>query len=178
MTHRITVGEQVPKRPVVSLHGQQLTVPVAGRRFTHLQFRRFAGCPICNHHLRSVAERIGELDDAGIAEVAVFHSQPATMLPFQGALPFVVVADPDRVLYEAFDVGTSLLAFMHPGSWQSAILGMVEARGKGAMTGEGGHLGLPADFLISAEGVVVAAKYGTHADDQWHVDEVLAFAAA
>jgi hypothetical protein len=47
-----------------------------------------------------------------------------------------------------------------------------------AMKGEGGHLGLPADFLIDASGVIVECKYGEYADDQWTVDEVLAFARA
>lgn len=35
------------------------------------------------------------------------------------------------------------------------------------------HLGLPADFLIDADGMVVALRYGWHADDQWSVDELL-----
>jgi hypothetical protein len=33
---------------------------------------------------------------------------------------------------------------------------------------------LPADFVISAEGRIVACHYGSHASDQWSVDEVLA----
>lgn len=46
------------------------------------------------------------------------------------------------------------------------------------MTGEGGHFGLPADFLFDAQARVVACKYGVHADDQWSVDELLALARA
>ncbi|MFG2769343.1 hypothetical protein [Streptomyces sp. NPDC048350] len=42
----------------------------------------------------------------------------------------------------------------------------------------GGRLGLPADFLITPDGRIAAAKYGEHADDQWPVDELLAHAAA
>ena len=41
----------------------------------------------------------------------------------------------------------------------------------------GGHLGLPADFLIGSDGRVLACKRGTHANDQWSVDEVLAHAS-
>ena len=40
----------------------------------------------------------------------------------------------------------------------------------------GGHLGLPADFLIGPDGRVLASKHGRHANDQWTVDEVLAHA--
>jgi hypothetical protein len=38
---------------------------------------------------------------------------------------------------------------------------------------EGGRYGLPADFLVSPDGIVLAAHYGMHADDQWSVDTVL-----
>lgn len=41
---------------------------------------------------------------------------------------------------------------------------------------EGGVLGLPADFLINAEGKIVASRYGRHSYDQWSVDELLALA--
>ncbi|MGW7430102.1 hypothetical protein ACWGIN_11170 [Streptomyces sp. NPDC054861] len=42
----------------------------------------------------------------------------------------------------------------------------------------GGRLGLPAGFLIGGDGRIVAVKYGTHLDDQWPVDALLALAAA
>jgi hypothetical protein len=37
---------------------------------------------------------------------------------------------------------------------------------------------LPADFLIAPDGTVIAKKYGTHAYDQWSVDELLKHASA
>jgi hypothetical protein len=38
----------------------------------------------------------------------------------------------------------------------------------------GGPLGLPGDFLIAPSGQIKAVKYGTHAYDQWSVDELIA----
>jgi hypothetical protein len=46
------------------------------------------------------------------------------------------------------------------------------------MNPAGGRLGLPADFLISSEGRILECKYGTHAYDQWSVDELLHLATA
>jgi hypothetical protein len=46
------------------------------------------------------------------------------------------------------------------------------------MTPEHGSFGLPGEFLIGSDGRIVASKYGTHAADQWSVDEVLAIARA
>jgi hypothetical protein len=40
----------------------------------------------------------------------------------------------------------------------------------------GGPIGLPGDFLIAPSGQIKAAKYGTHAYDQWSVDELIALA--
>jgi hypothetical protein len=37
-------------------------------------------------------------------------------------------------------------------------------------------LGLPGDFLIAPSGQIKAVKYGTHAYDQWPVDELIALA--
>jgi hypothetical protein len=42
----------------------------------------------------------------------------------------------------------------------------------------GGRLGLPADFLVAADGRIRARNYGVHADDQWSVEELLALARA
>jgi hypothetical protein len=43
-----------------------------------------------------------------------------------------------------------------------------------AMTG--GPTGLPAEFLIAADGPIEAVKYGRHAYDQWSVEELLELA--
>ena len=46
------------------------------------------------------------------------------------------------------------------------------------IAGGGGHTGLPADFLIGPDGLLLDVHYGTHADDQWSVDFVLERARA
>ena len=66
---------------------------------THLQFRRFAGWPICNLHLHSVVARHAEITASGIDEVVVFHSTPEELRSYTDDLPFGVVADPAKKLY-------------------------------------------------------------------------------
>jgi hypothetical protein len=96
-------------------------------------------------------------------------------------LPFTVIADPDKEQYRAFGVEKGLRALTHPRAWRSAVRGYAAARrhrndpvwvNLGSQTGTT-HLGLPADFLIDPGGTVVAAHYGSHADDQWSVDQLL-----
>jgi hypothetical protein len=59
-----------------------------------------------------------------------------------------------------------------------SLVAIARGREKGpAAKQEGGRLGLPADFLIAPDGTVIAKKYGTHAYDQWSVDELLKHAS-
>jgi len=165
-----------PVIAATTIAGAPVEVPDGAGRVVHLSFRRFAGCPICNLHLRSIAKRHEEFASAGVREVALFHSTRASMLPYQGDLPFDVIADPDKVLYRGFGVESSLRSLVDPRAWGAFVRGAAASHRSSSTTGEGGHLGLPADFLIAASGRVLAAKYGAHADDQWSVDEILALA--
>jgi peroxiredoxin len=149
-------------------------------RLVHLQFRRFAGCPICNVHLRSVVQRHDEIAAAGIREVVFFHSPADELREYTADLPFAVIADPEKRFYRDFGVESSPRALLDPRAWGAiargatmTLLGRFRAP---ATKQDGGHLGLPADFLIERSGRVRAAKYGRHAYDQWSVDELLAHA--
>jgi peroxiredoxin len=177
---RLTVGDVVDRLELATIHGEPVPVPDPGSRI-HLQFRRYAGCPICNLHLRSFARRHRELDAAGIRELAVFHSPAKDMLPHQADLPFAVIADPARELYRRFSVEISTRSLLHPrawttplrpGSWSVVRRGRRAGGSPGPRSGES-ILGLPADFLIEPDGRLSAVKYGRHANDQWSVDELL-----
>jgi peroxiredoxin len=178
---RIAVGDVVTPRELTSIHGRTFTVPAEGR-IVHLQFRRFAGCPVCNLHLHQVAGRIDELAAAGILEVAFFHSKPETMRDFQGELPLAAIADPEKRVYRQFGVeritwGTAWRAASPPHVMATAIRSLrwtQRRRGLRGSVGEGENvLGLPAEFLIAADGTVLAAHYGRTVDDHWSVDEVV-----
>jgi peroxiredoxin len=151
-------------------------------RLIHLQFRRFAGCPVCDLHLHSIAQRHDEIVSAGIVEVAVFHSSADDLRPFTADLPFAIVADPGKNLYAEFGAEASPRALLHPHAWVPILRGVLRSagrilRGKQPVTSlqpEGGKLGLPADFLIASDGRILACKYGEHIHDQWSVDDLLA----
>jgi hypothetical protein len=52
--------------------------------------------------------RNGEIAAADIHEVVLFHSTPQEVEAYASDLPFDVVADPDKQLYEEFGVESSL----------------------------------------------------------------------
>ena len=167
-------GDIVSARTLESVTGEPIKLPDP-HRLIHLQFRRFVDCPICNTHIGELRKRAREIEGAGIKEVIVFHSSAKSIRSYQKDVPFVLVGDPKKALYKEFGVETSL-GFMGSlkafGAWTRGI-----AHGHfGLRSFSGGPLGLPGDFLIAPSGQIKAVKYGTHAYDQWSVDELIALA--
>lgn len=172
--------EHVSTRELVTIHGAPVRLPDP-ERLVHLQFRRFAGCPVCNLHLRTFAQRRTEVVAAGVHEVILFHTKPEDLLPHAADLPFDVVADPEKALYREFGVESAARSLLHPKAWPwimraiaTALPDVVRKRKPAPpLRPAGGRYGLPADFLIAPDGRVLASHHGTHVYDQWSVDELL-----
>jgi AhpC/TSA family len=178
MTHPLAAAQTppatktFPTRDLATISGQ-VRIPDPSR-LVHLQLRRYAGCPICSLHLRSFARRHAEISEAGIVEVAVFHSSSEDLATVHATLPFALVPDPKRSLYEELGVGTSKSAMTNPSVWLAAVRALGMGAGTHATIGAAdGSFGLPGDFLIEPGGCIVASYRGLHADDHWSVDELL-----
>ena len=175
------VGDAFPTLELTATSGQQVTIPDPAGDYIHLQLRRFAGCPICNLHLRSIVTRYDEIRSQRVREVVVFHSTAAELTKHEAELPFPLIADPERALYRRLGVERGLRSLLRPRALRAAMAGQTAAlrhkstmrRALGPVTPTGGLLGLPADFLIAPDGRIAALKYGQHAYDQWTVDELL-----
>jgi len=183
MTH-IPADTVVERRELLTIHSERIRVPDRELK-VHLQFRRFAGCPVCNLHLHSIVQRHGEIQEASIREVVVFHTNAEVLLQHAGDFPFDVIADPEKRLYAEFGVESGPQALLDPRAWIPILRGVIRSlrdlfRGRPmpSTNPHGGRLGLPADFLIAPDGRVLARKYGLHAYDQWSVDEILALSGA
>ena len=178
---KANVRDAFPRLELTASSGQPVTIPDPAGDFVHLQFRRFAGCPICNLHLRSIVGRYDEIRSHGIREVVVFHSTVAELAKYEAELPFPLIADSERHLYQRFGVERRPGSLLSGRALRAAIAGQTAALGNrstkrgalGPIKPTGGRLGLPADFLIAPDGRIAALKYGRHAYDQWTVDELL-----
>ena len=58
---RLSAGETLPVQAFETIAGKRITAPEGGQ-LLHVQMRRFAGCPVCNVHLRSFVQRIERLE--------------------------------------------------------------------------------------------------------------------
>lgn len=163
-----------------TIHGDKIEVPDS-QRFIHLQFRRFAGCPICNLHLQNFARRQEEIRNHNIREIIVFHSSKENLLKYAADFPFDIIADPGKSLYSEYGVETSMKAIFNINALASIIRGVANSiqqtvrkrKPLPALRPEGGSFGLPADFLIAPDGRLLGCRYGRHADDQWSVEDLL-----
>ena len=177
---RIQPGAVIEPRELLGVRLEHVRIPDS-QQLVHLQFRRFAGCPVCNLHLHSITQRHAELVAASIREVAVFHSTIDELLPHVRDLPFSAIADPEKRLYGEFGVESAPRALLDPRGWVPILRGVTRSlsmvvrreQPRPELNPHGGSFGLPADFLIASDGRVVACKYGSHVYDQWSVDEIL-----
>jgi len=183
-SRKLRAGDRLPVRELQTIAGAPIALARPGG-LVHLQLRRFAGCPVCSLHLRQLVRRRDELAAAGVHEVVVFHSQAATIARYSDAVPFELVADPDKRLYATLGAEAHVRSLLDPRAWwpiaravASALWGLVRGRPMPPTRPEGGRLGLPAEFLIAQDGRLVATHYGAHVDDQWSADELLALARA
>jgi hypothetical protein len=182
---RLAPGAVLVARELVGVHGERICIPDP-TQLVHLQLRRFAGCPVCNLHLRSITVRHDEIAAAGIREVVVFHSSADELRLHVAGLPFAVVPDPEKRQYAELGAEPSLLSVLDPRVWPTIVRSVARsaiaiASGRErppALIPTGGRFGLPADFLVAPDGRVLASKYGEHAGDQWSVDELLALTRA
>ncbi|MFI6173067.1 peroxiredoxin-like family protein [Nocardia sp. NPDC051052] len=179
----MSLPASVSDRVLTTISGAPVHIPDPDR-LIHLQFRRFAGCPVCNLHLRSIVARRAEIAAANIREVVVFHSSATELRTYTEDIPLDLIADPTRELYREFGVESAPRALLDPRGWPAILRGVTHAARTALRKQqpappakpEGGRLGLPADFLIAPDGQVLASKHGQHVYDQWSVDELLALA--
>jgi peroxiredoxin len=163
-------GDIFPLITVTTSKVTPITIPVAGARYTHIQFRRFSGCPICNTHIAALRRGKAQLDALGIHEVLFFHSSQEDVAAVHDDLPFDAVGDPEKRYYRQFGVESS---------WSAVSLTAIRAAFASVLRGDfgskitGGPLGLPAEFLVAPDGHIKAAHYGKHAYDQWPVETIL-----
>jgi AhpC/TSA family len=120
------VGTVLALHDLETISGGYVRVPDE-TLLVHLQFRRFAGCPVCNVDLHSFVRRNSEIVAAGIREVVVFHSSREVLLEHAADVPFAVVADPTKELYADFGVESSVWALLDPRAWLPILRGIARS---------------------------------------------------
>lgn len=174
---RLRPGTTVPSFQGVTTRGTEVTDGSLRGRPVLLQFHRYATCPACFLSVHEFTRRFGELRDEGLDLVAFFYSPPEELAEaFRELAPdFEIVGDPDRTIYDRFGVERSHWKLLDP----RTMIAVGAGWSKGAQFSPISSFvnedtaGVPADFLVDAEGVLRHVHYGRHTADSMRVDEVL-----
>src|SRR5258706_15503981 len=167
---KLAVGDTVPVTTFTTFKGEIVSLENWNTRLVHLQFRRHAGCLICDLHLRSIMKREDELTNIGVSEIVFFHSNPEELKKHTSYHPFPCIADPTKTMYKKFgteegkgiaDSFTWHVAGALLSAVGSAMVDLVKGeRQLAPLRPMGGRDQFPADLLVNKTWTVFPLKYG------------------
>jgi peroxiredoxin len=164
--NRLKTGDPAPLLDAETLDGAAMRVP--DDSWTLLSFLRYASCPMCNLRVRELMLATSELEGRGITWVAVFHSPRERLVRhFDAAAQRHIVADPRRLLYATYGIEQSwrglFVSMFIPSFYTRFVRASVLGYWGGAI--DASFRSMPADFLVSPDGVIRQLHYGKHLGD-------------
>jgi peroxiredoxin len=169
---KLKVGQKIPDFKLVSISGKEFSASsMYGSRYM-LSFYRYASCPFCNLRISFLTELHKEL---GLNDqfLAVFQSDQKDMEKYvlKQAIEFPMFSDFKKVYYRKFGVEKSALAYIR-GALN--ISDMLKAYKKGfkISKSQGDKTTIPADFIVSEDGIILEAFYGKDISDHLDIELV------
>lgn len=162
----LQAGQQAPLFAVKDVYGRQIDLGNYAGSKTMVSFYRFASCPFCNIRVQRILSQHDRFEAQGLKMISFWQSSENSILEHVGQqkAPFPMIADPDKNIYELYDVGNSWLGALKvmkaPGLMASAL-----KKGFNPATADGDMNQLPADFLINPDLTIHQAYYGEHIGD-------------
>lgn len=159
-----------------SVTGESVLLGSSGQK-TMLSFYRYASCPLCNLRVHELITQYERLSGKGLRLIAVFESPVESILEYVGKqdVPFPIIADAERELYQLYGVESSWWKFAKAALWPARFMKAVV--GKRFLPGrmEGDKTMVPADFLINGDGTIHTAYYGKNIGDHIPLEEIHRF---
>lgn len=170
---RLKPGDVAPPIETITLDGAPIHVPSGS--WTLLSFLRYASCPMCNLRVRELTQATAELESRQVRWIVVFHSSAERLTRhFTGDARQHIVADPRKKLFAKYRAERSWLGMLISVLAPSFYWRFLRAAAFGYWGGaiDSSFHSMPADFLISPDGRITLAHYGTHIGDHLAVAAV------
>ncbi|MBV1881592.1 MAG: redoxin domain-containing protein [Pseudomonadales bacterium] len=140
-----------------------------------LIFLRYIGCPICRQRLTELEGELNQYIKQDVRLIVVLESPMDRVEDyfFKKAFNLQAIPDPDRKLYDLFDVEKGKIgAILHPQVLKSAAKATVKGHMHGAPGGS--ETQLPAAFVATKDAKLAYVNYGEHAADTPPTETILA----
>jgi hypothetical protein len=136
-------------------------------RQTLVVLLRHSGCTFCKQTLSDLARQQSEIERVGVALAVVGMTDSSDKLRSfgqqYGLTSAAWIADPDRLLYRALELGRgSFLQLYGPRVWVAGVLAALRGHGIGKLEGDGFQM--PGAFVIHRGRVVRGYRHATAAD--------------
>lgn len=170
----LQTGDKAPFFEAIDINGKIQSITNGGQNPTLLSFHRHAGCPPCNLRVREYMLAKQELDRYGVRLLSVFES-PAESIRrdlVHGDVPFPILPDRDRRLYELYSVTPSFSGFLRSfliKPWYS--IQAIFKYGYRPKFAEVTTM-MPAEFLIAPNGKILMARYAKDFGDYLSLSDI------
>lgn len=149
----------------VDQHGVSLWT-LSQQRPVLVVFLRHAGCTFCREALADLSARRSRIEESGSGIVLVHmttEAEAAELTGRYGLQDLSRIADPERTLYEAFELQRgSLSQVAGPGVWWRGLKAILAGNLVGVPQGDVRQL--PGAFLVSRGEIIKAFRHASSAD--------------
>lgn len=173
--HRLKAGDNIPTLGLTDAFGDSVKAASLKGKKILLTFNRYVSCPLCSFRTHELLLAYDSLKAKGFVIISVYESgkERLTQYATKEEIPFIMIADPEEVLYKKFKVQKS---------WWKTFTGLFNHYSKKHSAGKkffknkyerDGHLNrIGADFLIDEKGIIHTAYYGKFVGDHLPVTDI------
>jgi thioredoxin-dependent peroxiredoxin len=176
---KLSVGQPAPVFITKDIWGNEFNLAEIKSQKMLITFFRYAECALCNLRISEVVRFQDNLKRNNIKFIAIFQSPDISLresVASKHQFDFTIISDPDRELYNLYDVKPSWLKLFQTLNIK-AIKSVFQAAKLGFKPGgkvEGAFHQIPADFVINENKTIEIAHYGNSVVDHLPLKDIFA----
>jgi len=174
---RLTKNTVAPTFKAKDIYDKEFNLLTNRDKVLIVSFFRYASCPLCNLRVHELTQNYSKLKNK-FDIVLIFQSPTIKINKYvtKQDIPYVIIPDPDKYLYNLYKVESSWIAFIK--AWTTKISRIFDAVFKhnfipGSIEGEIHKV--PADFIIDTDNKILKAYYGKDIGDHLALSEIYTF---
>ena len=174
---KCSVGDKFPNLQLVDAFGNAINVEDIDAEKTIIWVMRYIGCTICQLDIHKMAEQYDKVKEKGAKLFVVLQSDSDHVKKEleQKPLPFTIICDPEKKIYEELEVKPARNKLRLAGNIFRVANKLNETKALGITHGdyEGDELQLPALFILNSHKVVIFSHYANSLADMPSVEEMI-----